>query len=54
MIMSHKLTFVQSTTEHRHCLSNKLSQHLDKVDRTQVTWKQKLLLYKAGICPRMS
>ena len=42
---------LQSNKDHKQYLSNKLSQLLDKVDKTPVTRKQKLLLYKAGICP---
>ena len=44
----------QSCEKHKQYLSDKLSQLLDKVDKTPVTRKQKLLLYKAGICPRLN
>ena len=33
---------------------NKLSRMLERVDKTPVTRQQKLRLYRAGICPRMS
>ena len=32
----------------------KLSHLLDRIDKTLVTRKQKLLLYKAGLCPRLN
>ena len=40
----------QSTQEHREYLVNKLSLLLDRINETPVTRKQKLLLYKAGLC----
>ena len=54
MFLGGPIRVPQSTKQHRLCLSDKLPQLLDKVDRTPVTWKQKVLLYKAGICPQLN
>ena len=43
-----------NTCEHKKNLQSKLQMLLQKVDDTAVTRKQKLLLYKAGVCPRLS
>ena len=48
------ITVPYLTMEHRLLLSNKLSQLLDKVDKALVTRKQKLLLYRTGVCPRLN
>ena len=32
----------------------KLQKMLERVDRTAITRKQKLLLYRAGVCPRLN
>ena len=46
---------VHSTSaQSRECLLLKLRSLLEKVDATLVTRQQKLLLFKAGICPRLS
>ena len=44
----------QSTSNHRKRLVEKLERLLQRVDAVPVTRKQKLLLYMAGICPRLS
>ena len=44
----------QSTSNHRKQLVEKLERLLQRVDAVPVTRKQKLLLYKAGICSRLS
>ena len=40
--------------EHQQNLATKLMTLMERVDNTAVTRKQKLLLYKAGVCPRIS
>ena len=40
--------------DHKQHLTEKLNELLDKVDRVPVTRKQKLLLNKARICPRLN
>ena len=40
--------------DHQRKLVEKVSQLFEKVDNTSVSMKQKLLLYKAGICPRLT
>ena len=42
-----------SRKQHRQQLEVKLAMLLKRVDDTAVSRKQKLLLYKAGICPRL-
>ena len=42
-----------SRKQHRQQLEVKLAMLLKTVDDTAVSRKQKLLLYKAGICPRL-
>ena len=42
-----------TTSQHRQQLEEKLGRLLKRVDDTSVTRKQKLLLYKAGVCPRL-
>ena len=49
-----QIRVLQSCKEHKQYLSDKLSQLLDKVNKTPVTRKQKFLLYKVGICPRLN
>ena len=44
----------QSNRHHRIYLLEKLEQLLQRVDEVPVSRKQKLLLYKAGICPRLN
>ena len=44
----------QSTSNHRKRLVEKLERLLQRVDAVPVTRKQKLMLYKAGICPWLS
>jgi hypothetical protein len=39
---------------HQQNLETKLMTLMERVDNTAVTRKQKLLLYKAGVCPRIS
>ena len=43
-----------NTNQHRHQLKEKLQMLLQRVDKTAVSRKQKLLLYRAGICPRLN
>ena len=45
------LTNIHHAREH---LRNKLATLLDRINRTPVTRKQKMLLYKLGICPRIT
>ena len=40
--------------QHRHDLLQKLTHLLHRIDKTLVTRKQKLLVYKAGLCPRLN
>ena len=42
------------TATHREFLSNKLQRLLERVDSSHVTTKQKVKLYKDGICPRLA
>ena len=42
------------TAHAKEGLINRLQQMLDRVDACPVTRHQKLRLYKAGICPRLS
>lgn len=53
MFLGGPIRVPQSTKQQRLCLST-LPQLLDKADQTPVTWKQKVLLYKAGICPQLN
>ena len=41
-----------SNTSTKSTILNKLQQMMEAVDATPVTRKQKLLIYRAGICPR--
>ena len=43
-----------SNSHQKKFLTEKLEQLLQRVDEVPVTRKQKLLLYKAGICPRLN
>jgi hypothetical protein len=40
--------------QHRQQLESKLEMLLERVDKTAVSRKQKLLLYRAGVCPRLN
>ena len=40
--------------EHRQKLEAKMKEMMQRVDKSAVTRKQKLLLYKAGVCPRLN
>ena len=42
------------TSQHRAQLAEKLDNLLQRVDSTPVTRKQKLLLFRAGVCPRLT
>ena len=42
------------TNQHRHQLQHKLQSLLEKVDSSFISRKQKLLLYKVGVCPRLN
>ena len=42
------------TSQHRAQLAEKLGNLLQRVDSTPVTRKQKLLLFRAGVCPRLT
>lgn len=48
------ITIPLTNRQQKEHLIEKLGQLLERVDRTPVTRRQKLLLYKAGICPRVS
>jgi len=57
-IWNHTIKFLggpiqvlMTNQDHKQHLKEKLAQLLNKVDQVPVTRKQKLLLYKAGICP---
>ena len=43
-----------NTQQHRQQLQLKLQTLLERVDKTAVSRKQKLLLYRAGVCPRLN
>ena len=43
-----------NTQQHRQHLQLKMQTLLERADKTAVSRKQKLLLYKAGICPRLN
>ena len=43
-----------TNSHHKKYLEEKLEQLLQRVEQVPVTGKQKLLLYKAGICPRLN
>jgi hypothetical protein len=45
------VTELMLTATHREFLSNKLQRLLERVDSSHVTTKQKVKLYKDGICP---
>ena len=40
--------------QHRQQLESKLEMLLERVDKTAISRKQKLLLYRAGVCPRLN
>jgi hypothetical protein len=48
------VTKLMSTISHRESIATRLESLLDQVDASPVTMKQKLKLYKEGICPRLA
>ena len=48
------LSVPTNRSEHQQNLETKLMTLMEQVDNIAVTRKQKLLLYKAGVCPRIS
>ena len=51
--LGHRIQVPMDTSAIRSTLHSKLQGLLQRVDDTPVTGKQKLLLYRAGICPRI-
>ena len=52
--LGYRIQIPMDRSEVKTNLQAKLSGLLQRVDEAPVTWKQKLLLYRSGVCPRIA
>ena len=54
LFLGMPVTSIMSTTGHQESLSAKLLDLLNRVDSSSITTKQKIRLYKDGVCPSLT